>query len=1248
MFDITAEDISDLSDAEARELVIRLSEADLRERGLSPGVVAGGGRQDEPDDGIDVKISLSADTPISGFIPRAATVFQVKKPDMQPGKIKSEMRPKGKLRAIIRDLAKQSGAYVIVNTGRSVTPAMLEKRRAAMKAASNDHGGVDLAIEFMDASAVAAWVRMHHGIGLWVRQRLGRDHSGWKPYGPWSYAPEGVNGIYIPDETARIISRKDQGNAMGVVKGINFIRQSLQHGGATVRLVGQSGVGKTRLAQALFDGRIGWNSLDPALAHYVDVGGSHAPAPEILAGNLVASRRRAILIVDNCGAEQHQRLTAAVRVKDSTVSVLSIEYDISDDSIEGTEVITIKPSSAGVIRTLLRHRFPDMSEVNIGVIANHAGGNARVAIALAGNIGADETIRGLDNEALFRRIFIQRNSEDDTLLRAAQAFSLVYSFKIDDAPVEEDLDRIGSLIGLNVDEMYRAATELRRRDLVQERGHWRALLPQAIANRLARQALQSIPPVRIKRALLRTSSDRLQKSFARRLYFLHDVPFATSMAQEWLGQNGFLGDLRNLDETGIEMFRSVAPVVPMLTLSALERAAAAPEGSQILARDQRLIRTIRHIAYDATLFARCCKLLISLIDLDKESEREFCRESLTSLFFMHLSGTHASAEQRLEILKPLLQSESEIRLKIGVRALQAMLEAWHFSSSFEFEFGARVRDTGLAPESVEDVRAWFRPVLQFVLDCVQEDKPERDIVLEAMSMKMRSIWERAEMCDEVERICQAVNDKGFWREGWHAFCKIVRTDSQNHESGLIARAITIRNMLAPKNLIQEIQGVVLADLMKAATIADGDLDAGAASAGRLDRVNQRVEILGRACAEDRAVLSALLPELLSCRGQQLYFGIGLGKATRNPRDVWKDMLQQLSVLPENKRQHMLFAGFLEGLGASNKPLVDDLLDESLQCPLLGQWYPWFQSFVGIDAAAVERLMRSLELGVADISTYESIRWPSENIDMGLSALLAAISARKGGYPVAFAILDTCLSLDKTGEGHAPEVINAGRMLLEGLSPEEAFDNADAFYAGRAAVVCLTSPNDAVIVKAICGRILKNYETTGLHPPDLWHLIAGMCKVQPVAVLDGLLNPVDGITQAGKNFLEEFVEDERNPVSIIPINTLLGWCNADPTSRYPAAARIVKALSRETNNEPFKWSPQALALLENAPDGESVLQLMTQQFIPSSWWGSRSSIIEERARLLEKLPSKMAHAVAKVRGGDRAKDSNRKREGELRS
>jgi hypothetical protein len=283
LFDITPEHILALDDEGLRLLIARLCKADLRLRGLPVSAVLYGGNQIAADGGIDVRVELSAGTEISGFIPRPATGFQAKADDMPASKIAEEMRPprtkrvKGTtapLRPSICDLAAAGGAYVIVSSKDSTTHSMLIERRAAMRAAVADLDGSDaLHLDFYDRTRMADWVGGFQGEVLWVRERIGQPLPGWRPFGNWSWAPDGTDGAYLSDDTARLWDQRNpQDGPLKVGDGIERLRSILSRPGGIVRLTGLSGTDKTRLLEALCDPRIGDQALDTALAIYADIG----------------------------------------------------------------------------------------------------------------------------------------------------------------------------------------------------------------------------------------------------------------------------------------------------------------------------------------------------------------------------------------------------------------------------------------------------------------------------------------------------------------------------------------------------------------------------------------------------------------------------------------------------------------------------------------------------------------------------------------------------------------------------------------------------------------------------------------------------------------------------------------------------------------------------------------------------------------------------------------------------------------
>jgi hypothetical protein len=217
-------------------------------------------------------------------------------------------------------------------------------------------------------------------------------------------------------------------------------------------LVGLSGVGKTRFAEALFDGRIGENALSPVLVAYTNHEELPNPTPEDLARTLIAERRRAILVVDNCGPDLHRRLVDLCKPPGSTVSLLTIEFDVQDDEPEGTDVVLMRGLPSPLVEALIRQRFPDVSQVDARTITDLSDGNSRIALALAEASLQGRSMSTLNARELFKRLFWQNDVEQPGLYNAAKACALVYSFDGETLEGEDsELSHLAALAGQSSD-----------------------------------------------------------------------------------------------------------------------------------------------------------------------------------------------------------------------------------------------------------------------------------------------------------------------------------------------------------------------------------------------------------------------------------------------------------------------------------------------------------------------------------------------------------------------------------------------------------------------------------------------------------------------------------------------------------------------------------------------------------------------------------------------------------------------------
>jgi hypothetical protein len=416
---------------------------------------------------------------------------------------------------------------------------------------------------------------------LWINSRFYNDTNSWEGYSNWANCPHGTSGEYFFDEQVRLLDSSSNNNeGHKGLDGLSLIRGKLLGKKASIRLVGLSGVGKTRFVQALFDERIGENPLPHRAVFYTDMANTPTPTPQALAEKIAGEGRKAVLIIDNCPPDLHRSLTTLCSVESSNTNLLTVEYDLREDQPEQTEVFSLEPSSIELIEKILNARYQHLGQQNSRTISEFSGGNSRIALALAETIGKDENISSLRDEELFRRLFYQRHTNEKSLEKAAQYLSLVYSFQINsDKLYSDDITFLSNLSEIPSKTMFESAIELKRRNLVQQRSKWMAVLPHPIANRLAKYALENISSAIISSNFNESTNERLLKSFSRRLGYLPQCEEAKIIVNDWLSENGLLYKLYTKGKSKLAwiLLNNVAPISTKEALFHIEALAKQPE-----------------------------------------------------------------------------------------------------------------------------------------------------------------------------------------------------------------------------------------------------------------------------------------------------------------------------------------------------------------------------------------------------------------------------------------------------------------------------------------------------------------------------------------------------------------------------------------------------------------------------------------------------------------------------------------------
>jgi len=986
---------------------------------------------------------------------------------------------------------------------------------------------------------------------------------------------------------------------MSVAQGIEAIRQRLAKPGEAVRLIGLSGTGKTRLVQALFESDAGGQSLDKAIVVYTDQGQSPNPSARDMMLKLGTNGRRAIAIVDNCAPETHQALTQIVATYSSFLSLITVEYDVRDDELEETHVFELTGSSPAVLEGILTRLAPHVSQNDRQRIVEFSDGNARVALALVRTLKKGQTLGFLNDNDLFKRLFMQNQGPNEALLRAAEACSLVYSFEgvaIDGADAE--LPILAALAGISENEIFRQITELKRRKLVQTRSKWRAVLPHALANRLAKRALANLPRSEVMLAF--QGHERLLKSFTRRMSYLHDSPEACAIAQQWMEE--WLANPATLNDLELILFLNLAPLVPEQALTNLERAVNSEQGAAFTSSDyssrHSWMALARSLAYEPKLFDQAARICLAYAESDRLSERTG-KDAWKALFHLHLSGTMAPPQQRIALLQEILLSSTPGQQELALVAFSEMLQCSYFSSNHDFGFGAHPRHFGWEPGSADDLRTWYCGVFELTTELASPGSPHRDTVRAFVARQLRQLWAKLGMHQEVSALVKVLAGTEGWPAGWAAIRNALRHDGKAMSPEHFEMLNGLERLLQPTTLKHRVDAYIFTSVF-ADLDEEGFSGTETSSVNIFDRIAEKVGTLVKEVVCDERLLQQLLPKLLSYgAGEKYAFGKGLAMASPNITARWKQLCAVLSLIEPAKHDIQLLIGFMEGARQVDTTTTEELLDSVVSNPLLKEYLPALQGSQCNDAAG----MRLLALLNDPDSGFDlaSLRLRNRGMSPDLyQAILHRLAGMPGGFQVAIeSIHIEFFRCTQQRTFPNAELIALGRELLGMFNFEIDGENFE-HQLNEVAHVCMQGVDATDTAIPLCQRFAEALHHYRIGAYSFGMLAETLFRHQPVAALDAFFSPpqkpLGRLSASGKSV-----------VSSADSGALLAWVKAEPAVRAPLLAAEIEMHCKDADGM-FSWSPIAASLLEIAPNKQEVLDGFSEHFRPRIWSGSIAGVL----------------------------------------
>ena len=935
--------------------------------------------------------------------------------------------------------------------------------------------------------------------------------------------------------------------------------------------------------------------------------------------------------------------------------LVTVEYDIREDKPEETRVVRIDAEGPEIAEILIERRHPDLGQVNAQRIAKFSGGNARLALALANVVGEEESLSSLSDAQLFERLFYQRGEPDTDLLQAAEVLALVYSFSIsaDEGGVDE-LAALAGLLGQHRRVLYRAAQALVNRQLAQKRGNWRAVLPHAVSNRLAKRALENISTDDILNTFQGLPNPRLLKSFGKRLGYLHDHEAAQDIVKSWLSPGGLLRDLHLLNEDSIQLLLNVAPAVPEDVLSAIE-AQDETFFSRENPRFSTFVDLLARVAYEADLFERCVDLLAKFALTEREGEnRDSIQERLFGLFSLYLSGTEADPDARENLARRFLMSDKPNEQRLGLGMLRAALQSYHWFAVGDFEFGARPRSYGYYPKTYQEQDQWFIRFVALAKEIATgEDGHLSTQARTLLARELRNLWSYPGLREVLVDLAMALHKQQPWLEGWRAVRSIKHydyrrtggtkllenldempeserpSDEATKTYALGAQLLDkLDEELKPRRLADEVRTYVLRARSRTARTLDEefDFDDNQGWQEANSRAAARAYDLGTVVADEPHVLDELAQELFTAeRGHLIEFGRGVASKCDDLQGLWARLIEWLELAGDQTQQCGILCGVLEVIYNRDEPLAQQILNEAVQKRILRRFIVSLQVAVPLGDTGVYRLHKSLDFEDTPLQQFGNLAGhrPLDTLsEADIRDLLLRILDRPDGAEVVFNGLSMRLHVSKDNNLALSPDLKRVCLLASAALLRHSAGNSDGgstdYHLSEVLNACMDKAEFPAETGDVVDAYLDRLKASSGYVSGLRDAVVVLVEKEPFRFLDGIFFDSAFEDLHHRNVFGEW-SHRKNPLSNVDGPTLLDWCRqGDFQGRLIMLSGAVHPFDEAPEGDGVILSEQAHAIIDAAQDPSTILRHFCSSVRPNGGSGSLANIIAKRGQAFSAL------------------------------
>ncbi len=1185
-----------------------------------------------PDGGSDGQIEWTDGLSETDFIPSRHTLFQCKATKIEPAGCKKEIQIKGScdLKPEVEHVLDNGGAYVLFCTQSLNTQQKnkrIEKIREAIKEAGKRYDA-DVRIEIYDAGRIQNWVNLYPAAIAAILEWAGRATSSpaqtwdhWSRYGAFR------KFSFVADDQSTDYIRQ--------------LREHLSSPRSVARIVGLSGLGKTRLALETFRPQETKSFDESVLVQkvvYMDASHDSQIADSIY--NWTVQKIDGIVVVDNCDLALHKTLQGHVEHEDSRLSLLTLDYDTHP--LPNIHLITLDRAPDSVIKKMLAQHFSGLPDTDLARITEFAQGFPQMAVLLAeARLQKEPDLSKLTDDDLLQKLLWGRRQESEKALQVITACSLFEHLGLTDDREDQYKLVAKEICDLDPSAFYAHVKDFVSHGIVDERGRYISVVPVPLAVRLAADWWRRCSPERAHKLISMEMPDVMAEALCQRMAKLDFLPEAQNFVRDLCGDQRPFGQAEVLrSKRGSQLFRFLAEVNPVAAARAVENAFCDWSREQLLEvvegrRD--LIWALEKLCFRKETFPKAVRVLLRFAAAENESWSNNATGIFRQLFHVYLSGTEAPPADRLQVIDEALQSEERQGRELAVYALGEALQTSRFTRSSGAERQGSSPDLkDWHPTQWKEIFDYWKAALDRLASLICDPTNDcSDLAKEQMSRSIRGLVENGRIEDVSTVLRQVVAARGPY---WPAALDQLR-DCRRYESKLSDSA---RDEL--QELIALLQPDKLSDRLRLLVSQPSWDDWSEGPDGsHIDQGDVKATSLADELAANPLELTPCLPALLKGEQRKAFvFGKRLGERIRNRGEFIDEALRILRMTSPNEGNPSLIGGFLAGSQEDDPEFVDSILEQTAGDPSLCVYTVQLTHAITVRSEHLTRIAELVEQDRIPVESVRAFAYGRPLVHLPPKVVMAftgrIFSAPDKGCWAALEILFMYQYQDSAKwTGCVPEFRRY--LLSRSLIDNIEIRGRDVGHWSEIATRLLEQQNaDTVLATHLAKeivRVCKNEELAMDHDYAFEAVASVLLKdfrdmVWPI-FSDALLGKDLLVTWNLTHLLTNHQETDDRPglLSTMEDEFLKNWCVAHPDSAPAFLARNLPLL-QEVDGQ-WTWRPLAKWLIDQYGPAGKILDELKANLGTYTWGGSLVPYFERQIKPFEELQKHPNSAVRRWAG-----------------